>query len=119
MKKVILCLLVSILGLGIQAQQALRDGSLVVSPEIHPDNTVTFRIIAPKAVKVQVTGDFLPPVKITTPNGGGYEIPGIADLVENDGVWEYTTPAPLAPELDKSLIHISEHTSRRAISYAD
>ncbi len=98
MKKVTLFLMVTILGIGMQAQQALRDGSPVVSPEIHPDKTVTFRIIAPKAVKVQVTGDFLPQATITTPYGQ-YEIPGVADLVETDGVWEYTTPTPLAPEL--------------------
>ena len=42
------------------AQQALWGGAPVVSPEIHDDNTVTFRLKAPKAVKVQLTGDFLP-----------------------------------------------------------
>ena len=71
----------------------------MVSPEIHDDNTVTFRLKAPKAVKVQVTGDFLPATPIETPRGI-WEGPGIADLKEGkDGVWEYTTPEPLAPEL--------------------
>lgn len=70
-----------------------------MSPEIHDDNTVTFRLRAPKAVKVQVTGDFLPTQKIKTPYGE-FDAPGVADLTENrEGVWEYTTPAPLAPEL--------------------
>ncbi|MDE6270594.1 MAG: esterase, partial [Muribaculaceae bacterium] len=73
-------------------------GSQLVSPEVHPDNTVTFRIAAPKAVRVQVTGDFLPTEKVNTPFGE-FDAPGTADLVEKDGVWEYTTPAPLAPEL--------------------
>lgn len=49
------------------AQQALWGGAPVVSPEIHDNNTVTFRLKAPKAVKVQVTGDFLPTQKIKTP----------------------------------------------------
>lgn len=81
------------------AQQALWGGAPVVSPEIHDDNTVTFRLKAPKAVKVQVTGDFLPATPIETPRGI-WEGPGIADLKEGkDGVWEYTTPEPLAPEL--------------------
>ncbi|MBQ8224930.1 MAG: esterase [Bacteroides sp.] len=81
------------------AQQALWGGAQVVSPEIHDDNTVTFRLRAPKAVKVQVTGDFLPTQKIETPYGE-FDAPGVADLTENrEGVWEYTTPAPLAPEL--------------------
>lgn len=81
------------------AQQALWGGAPVVSPEVHDDNTVTFRLKAPKAVKVQVTGDFLPTQKIKTPFGE-FDGPGIADLTENkDGVWEFTTPEPLKPEL--------------------
>lgn len=81
------------------AQQALWGSAPVVSPEIHDDNTVTFRLKAPKAVRVQVTGDFLPPQTIKTPRGD-YDAPGIADLTEGkDGVWEFTTPEPLKPEL--------------------
>ena len=69
------------------AQQALWGGQPIVSPEIHPDNTVTFRYLAPKAITVQVAGDFL-------------DAPGVADLKEGkDGLWEFTTPAPLASEL--------------------
>ncbi len=81
------------------AQQALWGGQGVVSPEIHDDNTVTFRFQAPKAVKVEVTGDFLPPQKIETPYGK-FDAPGSAELKEGkNGVWEYTTPGPLASEL--------------------
>ncbi|MCD8093067.1 MAG: esterase [Bacteroides sp.] len=81
------------------AQQALWGGAPVVSPEIHDNNTVTFRLKAPKAVRVQVTGDFLPTQKISTPLGE-FDGPGMGELVEGkDGVWEYTTPEPLAPEL--------------------
>ena len=60
------------------AQQALWGGAAVVSPDIHDDNTVTFRLKAPKAVRVQITGDFLPPQTIKTPRGD-YDAPGIAD----------------------------------------
>ena len=81
------------------AQQALWGGAPVVSPEIHDDNTVTFRLKDPKAVKVQVTGDFLPTQKMKTPFGE-FDAPGVADLKEGkDGVWEFTTPEPLSPEL--------------------
>ena len=67
----------------------------VVSPEIHDNNTVTFRFKAPKAVRVQLTGDFLPVQK-----NAKFEAPGIVDLKEGqEGVWEYTTPEPLKPEL--------------------
>lgn len=98
MKKSVLFSLMAALGLCANAQQALWGGSEIVSPEIHPDNTVTFRISAPKAVKVEVTGDFLPTQKVQTPFGE-FDAPGVAELVEKDGVWEYTTPEPLSPEL--------------------
>ena len=99
MKKILLLSVCLLLGVMTYAQQALWGGAPVVSPEVHDNNTVTFRLKAPKAVKVQVTGDFLPTIPIQTPNGV-WEAPGIADLKEGkDGVWEYTTPEPLAPEL--------------------
>ncbi len=79
------------------AQQAIWGIPKLISPEIHDDNTVTFRLQAPKAVSVKVTGDFLP---TTTVSGewGSWDAPGTADLVEKDGLWEYTTTAPVAPE---------------------
>ena len=83
---VAICMMVLLMPVAALAQQALWGGSKLISPEIHENKTVTFRIKAPKAVKVQVLGDFLSK--------------GVADLVENkEGVWEYTTPEPLAPEL--------------------
>ncbi len=99
MKKILLLSVMLLVGVMTYAQQALWGGAPVVSPEVHDDNTVTFRFKAPKAVKVQVTGDFLPTQKIQTPFGE-FDGPGVADLKEGkDGVWEYTTPEPLAPEL--------------------
>ena len=67
------------------AQQAIFQGRGVTSPEINADKTVTFRVRAPKAITVQVTGDCI--------EGR------TADMTEKDGVWEYTTPAPVAPEM--------------------
>ena len=99
MKKILLLSVLLLVGVMTYAQQALWGSAPVVSPEIHDDNTVTFRLKAPKAVKVQITGDFLAPIPIQTPNGV-WEAPGVTDLKEGkDGVWEYTTPEPLAPEL--------------------
>ena len=87
-----------LLGAAASAQQNLFGGQEIISPEINPDNSVTFRFQAPKAVKVQVTGDFLP----STPMTFGqftFDAPGVADLVEGqNGVWEYTS-APLESEL--------------------
>ncbi len=80
------------------AQQALWGGSQIVSPEVHEDNTVTFRLLAPDVTTVQVTGDFLPTQKMETPFGT-FDGPGTADLTKNEqGVWEYTSDV-LAPEL--------------------
>ena len=69
MKKISLSIAFLMIGVIAFAQQALFGGSQLVSPEIHPDNTVTFRLLAPKAVKVQITGDFLPKAKMQTERG--------------------------------------------------
>lgn len=99
MKKSLLILASALTALSGLAQQALWSGSPIVSPEINPDHSVTFRLHAPGARHVQVTGDFLPPQAVTTP-GGTFDGPGYADLRRDDsGVWEYTTSSPLAPEL--------------------
>ena len=102
MKKTILIAAAMLFGLSASAQQALWGGQGVISPEINADGTVTFRYVAPKAVKVQVTGDFLPTQKVTMKMGDRemtQEMPGVADLKENKGVWEYTTPSPVEPEM--------------------
>lgn len=80
-------------GTSIMAQQALWNNVQVISPEIHADKTVTFRLSAPTARNVSVTGDFLPPEKITTPSGE-WEEPGRAALTRDSaGIWEFTTAA--------------------------
>ena len=79
MKKLILAAAALLLSAGAWAQQSLTGRSNIVSPEIHPDNTVTFRFRAPKAITVQVSGDFLQGVRA-------------ADMKEGEnGIWEYTT----------------------------
>jgi enterochelin esterase-like enzyme len=45
--------------------QPQRTVDTLVSPEIHPDRTVTFRIRAPKAAEVGLYGDWLPVGKLT------------------------------------------------------
>ncbi len=68
------------------AQQALWGIPTMISPEVKADNTVTFRLDAPKASSVVVAGDFSP---------RGFEL-----MTKGaDGIWTYTTPQPLAPEL--------------------
>ena len=60
MKKINFILALFIINISAFAQQALWGQQNIVSPEIHENNTVTFRLKAPKAIKVEVTGDFLP-----------------------------------------------------------
>ena len=95
MKRLTALTVALLIGVTMFAQQALWGTAPVVSPEIHDNNTVTFRFKAPKAVRVQLTGDFLPVQK-----NAKFEAPGIVDLKEGqEGVWEYTPPDPLKPEL--------------------
>lgn len=98
MMKKILAVAFATIPLWAAAQQALWEGGKPVSPQINEDKTVTFRIYAPNAKEVKVTGDFLPTEKVTTPMGE-IEAPGSAELSMHEGVWEFTTPEPLLPEL--------------------
>ena len=100
MKKHVVILITSIVLVGIESysQEALFGGANIVSPEIHSDQTVTFRFTSATADSVQVTGDFLPTVKVNTPMGE-MDGPGKAALTKgDDGIWTYTTDE-LAPEL--------------------
>ena len=95
-------------GAALFAQQALGPGTGIISPEINADNTVTFRYYNPKAVTVQVSGDFLPTQKISFMVEGkerSWDAPGRADLVEQNGLWTYTT-APLEGELYSYTLYV-------------
>lgn len=95
MKCSVIVMAVMALCINLNAQEALWWQTPTTSPEINADKTVTFRMKAPKAVKVEVSGDFLPQVE--TANG---KKTGVAQLTEKEnGLWEYTTPSPLKPEL--------------------
>ncbi len=103
MKRILTIAAILCIGMAAHAQQALFGGPGVKSPEINPDGTVTFRLVNPKAITVQVTGDFLPTRKVEYEMNGqkvSSDVPGVAELVQGpDGVWSYTTPSPLEPEL--------------------
>ena len=73
------------------AQQALGPGTGLVSPEINPDHSVTFRYNNPKAITVSVAGDC---IEGRVPGGDG-----MAAMTQGkDGIWTYTTK-PLEGEL--------------------
>ena len=96
--------------LGALAQEKLFQSANVQSPVVNSDGTVTFNLFAPKAVKVEVTGDFLAPTKQEVSGFGTVEQPGVAQLTEGkDGVWSYTTQK-LAPELYSYTFNIDGMT---------
>lgn len=84
MKKLFLLVAAVCVTLSATAQEALRSGSKIVSPEIHDNHSVTLRLFAPDAKKVVVAGNFL------TPDGKPVED---TEMTRNaEGVWEYTSP---------------------------
>ena len=96
------------------AQQALWGGASVESPVVNEDGTVTFRYQAPKAVKVTVSGDFLPTQQIKYNMNGQemtFDAPGVAELKEGPrGVWEYTTDFKVAPEMYTYTFNVDGNT---------
>src|SRR5574344_60099 len=89
MRKITFLFAVLFITIAVHAQQALWGGSQIVVPEINNDNTVTFRLLAPNAQTVQITGDFLPTRKMKTPYGD-FDVPGTENLTKNDkGIWEF------------------------------
>lgn len=62
-----------------QQNTSYREGQ-IVSPVVHDDGTVTFRVSAPRATQVDVCGDW-------EYNGGVGHM-----TLSADSVWEYTTP---------------------------
>ena len=96
--------------LSASAQEKLFQSANVQSPVINGDGTVTFNIFAPKAIKVEVTGDFLPTQQIDVPGYGKYDAPGVAQLKEGpNGVWSYTTDK-LPPEMYSYTFNIDGMT---------
>ena len=103
MKNIFVLMIAFAICLSANAQQALWGGERVDSPVINSDGTVTFRCSAPNAVKVEVTGDFLPNVRQEVDFNGNkmsFDVPGVRELSKGkNGVWEYTTDFVVAPEL--------------------
>src|SRR5574344_2199310 len=114
MKKVLSIAAMLLMTCSAFAQQALWGGASVESPVVNEDGTVTFRYQAPKAVKVTVSGDFLPTQKMTFNMGGQertFDAPGVAELKEGQfGIWEYTTDFKVAPEMYTYTFNVDGNT---------
>lgn len=81
MKLQIILASMAILGLSLQAQQNLDDKSVTfTSPLVNADGTVTFRVAAPNAQKVQIKGDWT-------------DVREPVDMArQDDGTWIWTSP---------------------------
>ena len=98
MKRLLISLALAMLCIGASAQERLFNSASVQSPVVNADGTVTFNLFAPKAVKVEVTGDFLP------------EQSNVAAMTEGpNGVWSYTT-GKLTPEMYSYTFNIDGMT---------
>ncbi len=78
----LLWLACSLLGLLMSPGNAQDKSAKVVSPEVNPDNSVTFRLLAPNAREVKVDIEGGAPTAMTK---------------DDQGVWSFTTQ-PLAPD---------------------
>lgn len=83
-KYFLLILFVAFMTDSTQAQQSLFGGSQITSPEIHNNNTVTFRLLAPKANEVKISGEWMP--------SQGFVRSAESMIKGDSGVWYYTTP---------------------------
>ena len=79
MKKLQLLAATLLMASAVQAQQAIFERHDTRSPEFNADGTVTLRIKAPEAKKVDIIGDCIES--------------GRGEMTQQDGVWTYTTKA--------------------------
>ncbi|MCQ2146135.1 MAG: esterase [Bacteroidales bacterium] len=94
MKKIFLTIACMAAGFSAMAQQNLFISQDIESAVVDENNCVTFRFIAPKAVKVQIAGDFVSK-PADEQHVAGMVGAGYVDMVEKDGVWTYTSdPLP-------------------------
>lgn len=91
MKRIIITIQLVVLTMTISfAQQSIFGNQVINSPEIHEDKSVTFRVMAPNAEEVKISGDWMP--------SEGW-LPGTEPMEKNKkGIWTFTTK-PLKPEL--------------------
>jgi len=83
-RQIFFLVFISLITSSLFAQQDLFNQTQIVSPEIHDDHTVTFRIDAPNAEEVSVTGSL---------DANNAFAPITYELEKGeDGLWTFTTP---------------------------
>lgn len=95
--RILICLYLAVFVINANAQQNLFGGQDIKSAVVNPDNSVTFRFIAPDAKMVEVAGDFAEKAE-ANPIGGMVGTGLIPMTKDEKGVWTLTTK-PLPSEL--------------------
>lgn len=93
------------------AQTPPPDG--LVSPEVHPDRTVTFRVRAPKASEVMLYGDWMPvghPQPMTKGNDGVWAIQ-TSPLEANGHLYWFNLDGVAVPDPINPVIKLRQRTS--------
>jgi enterochelin esterase-like enzyme len=86
-----LCAIACLAGFGwAQANPVPLASTGIVSPEVHPDRTVTFRIVAPNAAVVEIAGEWM------SANRAETTVEGSRMKKDDKGVWSITI-GPLEP----------------------
>ena len=76
---------IALLNIDSYAQQSLWGGEQITSPEVKEDHSVTFRLQAPNAKEVKISGDWMP--------AEGWTPGSVAMTKDEKGLWSYTTAA--------------------------
>ncbi len=88
--RLIIMAIITLNGISVLSQQAPWGGEEILSPEIHDNKRVTFRLTASNAKEVKIMGDWMPMDGWT---------PGAEVMEKNEkGTWSYTSQV-LDPEL--------------------
>lgn len=93
------------------AQTPAPDG--LVSPEVHPDRTVTFRLRAPKASEVTLYGDWMPvghPQPMTKSEDGIWSVQ-TAPLEANGHLYWFNLDGAAVPDPINPVIKLRQRTS--------
>lgn len=89
-----------LLAIPLKGQEALwSSASALPSPQVADDGSVVFRLYAPDATDVILTGDMLPQKRIETSDGKTFYVPGAEKMRKDaNGVWNYSV-SNLPPEI--------------------
>lgn len=90
MKQFTFIFIVALISFSVDAQQDLFRPNAIISPEINKDHSVTFRLLAPNATKVSISGNWM--------RSDGFNVASQQMKKATDSIWTYTTEV-LQPEL--------------------